>query len=116
MFQGGAPGGSSGPEVVSYSQLQAIVAQNPKVVVDVFTDWCGPCKMIAPHFASLAGQYPDIKFLKINLDHNRDLSSTGMIAGVPTFIFYHRGRVMTYFSGANMQRIQQTVQQLRQTQ
>ena len=35
---------------------------------DVFSCRCGPCKSIAPKFASLSTKYPSAVFLKVDVD------------------------------------------------
>ncbi|XP_038693056.1 thioredoxin F-type, chloroplastic-like isoform X2 [Tripterygium wilfordii] len=40
------------------------------VVLDMYTQWCGPCKVIAPRFKELSEKYLDVVFLK--LDCNQD--------------------------------------------
>ena len=32
------------------------------ILIDLWAEWCGPCKMMAPHFAQVAKQYPNVVF------------------------------------------------------
>merc|ERR1711916_216113 len=95
-------------QVVSTAQLRGIIQSSPKVVVDIYTDWCGPCKAIAPQFANLPGQFPGVTFCKVNFDHNRDMAQMVEVKGVPTFAFFKNGQLVDFFSGANMARIVQS--------
>ncbi|KAG9145447.1 hypothetical protein Leryth_027315 [Lithospermum erythrorhizon] len=45
-------------------------AGDKTVVLDMFTQWCGPCKVIAPKYQELSLKYNDVIFLK--LDCNQD--------------------------------------------
>ena len=44
------------------------------VVVDVFADWCGPCKMLSPVLEKLDSMNPDVDFYKVNIDENPSLA------------------------------------------
>ncbi|PSR98116.1 Thioredoxin F-type like [Actinidia chinensis var. chinensis] len=45
-------------------------AGDKTVVLDMYTQWCGPCKVMAPKFQELSEKYLDVVFLK--LDCNQD--------------------------------------------
>ncbi len=53
------------------------------VLIDIYADWCGPCKMLAPVLAELEGEYPDVKFCKINVDNERELALAFNVSSIP---------------------------------
>lgn len=54
-------------EISSEGQFNSEIRSGGLVVVDFFTTWCGPCKMIAPAVEEFSRKYPDVKFLKVTL-------------------------------------------------
>ena len=60
---------------------------NSKKIFYFTATWCPPCKRIAPIFESLSAEYPDIFFVKIDVDDLPDAASFGNIRSVPTFHF-----------------------------
>jgi len=102
---------------VMIKELQEIMkkAGSTPIVVDFFATWCGPCRAIAPHFESMAKQYKDVIFVKIDGDKNRANLAMFNINGFPTFQFYRNGVKIDEFSGANINRLRGTVQQLSQS-
>ena len=57
------------------------------VVIDLYADWCGPCKMIAPHLLALEEEYTIIKFAKINVDSERALAELFRVSSIPMIAF-----------------------------
>ena len=53
------------------------------VVIDLYADWCGPCRMLAPTLAELEAEYPDVKFCKINVDNDPELASAFKVTSIP---------------------------------
>lgn len=41
------------------------------IYVDVWATWCGPCKAMAPHYAELSEQFPEVQFIAISVDKNK---------------------------------------------
>ena len=53
------------------------------VVIDLYADWCGPCKMLAPVIEELEREYPDVKFGKINVDNEPELTALFKVQSIP---------------------------------
>lgn len=79
------------------------------VVVDFFAEWCGPCKKIAPFIESLVLKYPDVKFLKVDVDNAKEIAQEKQISAMPTFHFYVKGKLAEEMKGANPDGLEQKV-------
>ena len=75
------------------------------VVVDCFAEWCPPCRQIAPTFLSLAQQYPDIVFVKVDVDKVPEIKSVLSVWAMPTFTFLRNGNVVGSFMGADVRKL-----------
>lgn len=74
------------------------------LVVDWSASWCGPCKMIAPVFARLAGRFSNVTFVKVDTEKtpgNQQLAMEKQIQGYPTFHYYVGNAIVHQFSGAS---------------
>jgi len=71
------------------------------VVIDFFADWCMPCLIMAPVFEEMSEKYKGkIKFGKINVDDNQELSAKFKVLSIPTTIFFKKGKEIGRFIGA----------------
>ncbi|WP_438874145.1 thioredoxin [Tessaracoccus lacteus] len=69
------------------------------VVVDYWADWCSPCKQMAPIIDELAGEFGDVKFVKVDTNTNPNLAAEQGILSLPTLQFFQGGRVTKALSG-----------------
>jgi thioredoxin 1 len=82
------------PNAVSDSNFEAEVLKAPgPVLVDFWAEWCGPCKMIAPHLEELAADMADrVTVAKVNVDENPQTPMKYNIRGIPTMILFKDGK------------------------
>jgi len=78
---------------------QIVSAENP-TLVDFWAEWCGPCKSMHPVFESLSKNYPNVKFARVNVDNNQNISMRFNVQSIPTFIMFKAGLVVDQMMGA----------------
>ena len=79
--------------------------ENP-CIIDFYTDWCGPCKMMEPILNELATELSGkIVFAKLNVDKNPVTPSKYGISSIPTFLIVKNGQVMNSIIGVVTQEI-----------
>ena len=71
------------------------------VVVDMWAEWCGPCKMMEPVLEEIAEEYSDkLKVVKLNIDQNQDTPLKFGVMNIPTLIFFRDGKEIDRVIGA----------------
>ncbi|XP_006608786.1 thioredoxin-2-like [Apis dorsata] len=80
------------------------------VVIDFFAVWCGPCKIIGPKVEELSLEMEDVIFLKVDVDECEDIVGEYEITSMPTFVFIKNSKVLENFSGANYDKLKNTIQ------
>lgn len=75
------------------------------VVLDFFATWCDPCKRIGPIMETVAQQFKNVIFLKIDVDENIESSLKYEITSMPTFIFFKKKQMLERFSGSSKDKV-----------
>ena len=71
------------------------------LLVDVWADWCGPCKSFAPVFEQAAAQLVGkCRLAKLDSEANQQLSAQLGIRSIPSLILFKNGREVARQSGA----------------
>ncbi len=82
----------------NFSQL--IAHTDLPVLIDLWADWCGPCKIMAPHFAEVAKHNPQVVFAKIDTEANPRLSAAFNVRSIPTLVLMNKTTELARISGA----------------
>ncbi len=78
-------------EITDKSFQNEVYSSDTAVVVDFWAPWCGPCKMVGPVMEELDKQYGGkIKFVKVDVDKNPQLSSKYSISSIPTIMIFKK--------------------------
>ena len=77
-----------------------IMDSEKTVLLDFWAPWCAPCRMVAPIIEEIAGESPDIKVGKINVDEQPELASKFGIMSIPTLVVMKNGKIVQQVSGA----------------
>ena len=78
---------------VNDSNFEQIIQDNDTVMLDVWAEWCGPCKLIAPVVDDIATQNENVYVGKLNVDENFEVSQKYMIRSIPTILFFKKGEL-----------------------
>ena len=71
------------------------------VLVDFWAAWCGPCRMVAPEIAKIAGQRVGrVVVAKVDTEALPQIAARFGIRSIPTMILFRGGKEAQRLSGA----------------
>jgi len=79
---------------------QEVLQSDVPVLVDLWAEWCMPCKMVHPVVEELAHEYEGrVKVGQLDVDSNRQLAIQYNITAIPTLMLFHNGKLVRKLIG-----------------
>ncbi|SEW02739.1 thioredoxin [Luteibacter sp. 329MFSha] len=71
------------------------------ILVDLWAEWCGPCKTLGPVLEKLAGEFNGaFRLAKIDVEAEQQLAAMFGVRSIPTVILIKDGQMADGFAGA----------------
>ena len=102
----GGPAGPQGDNVIDVTEETFNVdvverSRSVPVIMDLWAEWCGPCKQLSPILEKLATEAAGAWVLaKVDVDANQQLAAALQVQSIPTVVAVIGGQLVNGFQGA----------------
>jgi len=87
----------------TFDKLVIQASYQKPVLVDLWAEWCSPCRVIAPILEKIATEFHDtLSIAKVEVDEDENMKLAGhyKVRGFPTLLLFINGEEAGRFSGA----------------
>jgi len=90
------------PTVITDANFDELVLRSDKpVVLDLWAEWCGPCRMIEPHIEAMSADFEGKALIgSVDIDSNPEIPSKYGVMNIPTVLFFKNGEQVDKVVGA----------------
>ncbi len=91
-------------QILSGQEFDTIIKNTREtlMVFDLYADWCGPCRMLAPVYNELAATHgQNVKFYRVNVDKTPEIASAFQARAIPYVAFIRNGELVHAIAGLN---------------
>jgi thioredoxin 1 len=88
------------PIEITDNNFDSIVKKYPLILIDCWSAWCAPCRMIAPIIDELAKKYKGkIVFGKLDVSENTVIPKKYDVMAIPNLIIFKKGKLVDRIIG-----------------
>jgi len=81
-------------------KFNEIILQDKPVLVDLYADWCAPCRIQTPILQELKQKMGEqLSIIKVDVDKNPQLAARLQIRSIPTLMIFRKGEIKWKHSG-----------------
>ncbi|MGB8366820.1 MAG: thioredoxin family protein [Candidatus Babeliales bacterium] len=73
--------------------LQQVIEKG-NAVVDFYADWCRPCNQLSTIMNQVAREFPNITFIKVNIENFPMIRSHYNVKGIPALFYFKNGKLI----------------------
>ncbi len=87
-------------EKITDNNFKEIINSEKPTLVDFYTEWCPPCKMLSPIIEQVKEEYEGkINVYKMNIDENPITANEFQVDRIPTVVLFSKGEIKSSFVG-----------------
>lgn len=101
-------------KIMTDDNFNELINSSDQLIIDVWADWCGPCKRTTPVFVEMAKESSKngLIFAKLDADNNRDAAGSLKITSLPSFLIFEEGDLKKKWAGADVGRLRKEIKNL----
>jgi len=100
------------PAVTKTNFEQDVLRSSLPVLVDLWAEWCGPCRVQGPILEEIAPQFEGkLRIVKLDVGEHKEIASEYSVLNIPTMILFKEGKEVDRMVGvASKQELQKWIQ------
>jgi thioredoxin 1 len=88
-------------EITDDNFEELVLKADKPVLIDLWAEWCGPCRMVGPVVEELSNDYDGRAICgKIDVDSNPNVTVEYGVRNIPTLLFFKNGELVDKQVGA----------------
>ncbi len=76
---------------IDYTALKGLIEAQETFVIDLWAEWCHPCKLMMPLYEELCESTSSCAFYRINVDENSQIIDLLNVNSIPRIIIFVNG-------------------------